>query len=109
MTRERNLIEKLIKSWAQDHSSNFVIADLAPTEAAMEKTSGHLTWIVREGHANLDLLALIDRLEVFLENKRRRSPDGLSCKKCKIFYQYAESNQSDGSMICYSCRQNPYT
>ena len=34
--------------------------------------------------------------------------DGLSCKICREFYQYASSNQSDGTLICYSCRQNPY-
>jgi hypothetical protein len=34
--------------------------------------------------------------------------DGLSCAICREFYQYAVSNQSDGTLICYSCRQNPY-
>src|SRR5258706_13528155 len=34
--------------------------------------------------------------------------DGLSCKICREFFQYAASNQSDGTLICYSCRQNPY-
>lgn len=34
--------------------------------------------------------------------------DGIVCKICREFYQYATSNQSDGTLICYSCRQNPY-
>ena len=34
--------------------------------------------------------------------------DGLSCKICREFYRYSEANQSDGTLICYSCRQNPY-
>jgi hypothetical protein len=34
--------------------------------------------------------------------------DGLACTVCKEFYQYAASNQKDGTLICYSCRQNPY-
>jgi len=34
--------------------------------------------------------------------------DGLACKICKEFYQYSSANQEDGSLICYSCRQNPY-
>jgi hypothetical protein len=34
--------------------------------------------------------------------------DGISCKICREFFRYAEANQEDGSLICYSCRQNPY-
>jgi hypothetical protein len=34
--------------------------------------------------------------------------DGLSCKICREFFRYAAPNQGDGSLICYSCRQNPY-
>lgn len=34
--------------------------------------------------------------------------DGISCKICREFFRYAASNQDDGSLICYSCRQNPY-
>lgn len=34
--------------------------------------------------------------------------DGMTCKTCREFYRYAASNQADGTLICYSCRQNPY-
>lgn len=34
--------------------------------------------------------------------------DGMPCKICKEFYQYAEANQPDETLICYACRQNPY-
>lgn len=30
--------------------------------------------------------------------------DGCDCKTCKNFFQFAEPNQADGSMICWSCR-----
>lgn len=30
--------------------------------------------------------------------------DGQTCKVCKQYYPYAGPNQSDGSLICYSCR-----
>jgi hypothetical protein len=33
---------------------------------------------------------------------------GASCKKCQIYSEYAEPNQDDGTLICYSCRANPY-
>jgi hypothetical protein len=33
---------------------------------------------------------------------------GLPCRKCEIFFDYAESNQPDGSLVCYSCRFNNY-
>lgn len=32
-------------------------------------------------------------------------PDGMACKKCRNFYHYAEPNQDDGTLVCYSCRQ----
>jgi hypothetical protein len=39
------------------------------------------------------------------ETKRvKREPDGCACKKCHEFYQFAEPNQEDGTLICYSCR-----
>jgi len=34
--------------------------------------------------------------------------DGLSCCICREFYRYAEPNQPNDTLICYSCRQNPY-
>lgn len=30
--------------------------------------------------------------------------DGCSCKKCKEFYEFAEPNQEDGTLVCWSCR-----
>lgn len=32
-------------------------------------------------------------------------PNGMACSKCQTFNEYAESNQSDGSYVCYSCRK----
>lgn len=34
--------------------------------------------------------------------------DGLSCSNCGEFHQMASPNQPDGTLICYSCRFNPY-
>lgn len=35
--------------------------------------------------------------------------DGLSCSVCREFFPYAEANQEDDeTLICFSCRQNPY-
>lgn len=34
--------------------------------------------------------------------------DGMACVVCKEFYPYAQANRGDGTLICYSCRQNPY-
>ena len=42
-------------------------------------------------------------LAVPVEEKKRKS-DGCSCRKCKEYYQYAEPNQDDGTLICYGCR-----
>lgn len=32
--------------------------------------------------------------------------DGCNCKKCKTYYEFAEPNQEDGTLICWACRNN---
>jgi len=109
VTIERILLEKIIKQWAADHTANYEIADYATGEEAMKKTQSHFLWAIQERHIGIDLLSLADRMELFLDNRRKRKhPDGMLCNKCKSFYKFAEPNQSDGSMICYSCKNNPY-
>lgn len=34
--------------------------------------------------------------------------DGMNCSICGDFYQYAAHNQPNGTLICFTCRQNPY-
>lgn len=34
----------------------------------------------------------------------KQKSEGCFCAECNNFCQYAETNQSDGSFICYSCR-----
>lgn len=36
------------------------------------------------------------------------SLDGCKCAKCGEFYHMAQPNQDDGTLICWSCRANPY-
>lgn len=109
ITKDRRLLEQIVKQWAQDHDHGFEIADYESSEKALTKTAGHFTWLIQEGHSGIDLLSLVDRLELFLESRRnRKHPDGMVCAKCQSFYEFAEPNQEDGSMICYSCRKNPY-
>ena len=31
-------------------------------------------------------------------------PDGLNCRKCQDHFPWAEPNQNDGTLICFSCR-----
>jgi len=108
-TRDRRLLEQLIKQWAQDHTTDFTIADYSTTEEGMINTQCWFSWLIQEKMCSVDLLSLADRIELFLEScRKRRQPDGLICQKCKNFYEFAEPNQPDGSLICYSCRQNPY-
>lgn len=42
-------------------------------------------------------------LAVPVDEKKKKS-DGCSCKKCKEFFEYAEPNQEDGTLICWACR-----
>jgi hypothetical protein len=34
--------------------------------------------------------------------------DGLFCCRCHDFYDMASPNQSDGTLLCWSCRKYPY-
>jgi hypothetical protein len=36
--------------------------------------------------------------------EKKEISDGCTCRKCKEYYQYAEPNQDDGTLICYGCR-----
>lgn len=106
-TRDKRLLEQIVKQWAQDHTTEYQLADYENSEEAIVKTSSHFTWAVQEGYCRIDLLSLVERLGLFLESRRkRRHPDGMICNKCKSFYDFAEPNQEDGSMICYSCRNS---
>lgn len=40
--------------------------------------------------------------------KVRHLMDGCACSVCKDFYYQAEPNQENGTMICWSCRNDPY-
>lgn len=44
----------------------------------------------------------LDFLEVVEEKKK--DSEGCSCKKCENYYEYAEPNQDDGTLICWACR-----
>jgi hypothetical protein len=51
-----------------------------------------------------DIILILENMVAFVESKL----DGIACKICKEFFSYAASNQPDGTMICFSCRENPY-
>lgn len=34
--------------------------------------------------------------------------EGMSCACCQDFYPMAEANQPNGTLLCFSCRQNPW-
>ena len=34
--------------------------------------------------------------------------EGAKCNKCKDFVLMAQSNQEDGTFICYLCRKDPW-
>jgi len=42
---------------------------------------------------------IINTSEINISNNK-----SLICKSCKEIYPYAEPNQTDGSLICYSCK-----
>lgn len=39
-----------------------------------------------------------------IKKEQSDNKDGMICKTCKELYQFAEPNQSDGTLICWACR-----
>lgn len=75
------------------------------------------SWIIKEEHIDkfdcgaeyLDKRTVAIHVDKVARIQAACSPvDGLYCTCCKQFFPMAEPNQSDGSLVCYSCRQNPY-
>ena len=109
MNRDRIRLAQVLKAWAQEHDRNYQLIDPDPSDQGLSNTGGFLSWLIRESDSSLNLVDLLDRLESFVEDIRfRKHPDGMFCKRCQLFYEFAEANQEDGTLLCYSCRQNPY-
>jgi hypothetical protein len=109
MSKERNVLAQILKSWAQEHDLNFQISSANSGDEGVDETSSFFSWLIKNTESNVDLVGLLDRLEFYVSNlKSKKLPDGLFCYKCRTFYKYAEPNQSDGTLLCYSCRSSPY-
>jgi len=109
MGKERNVLAQILKSWAQDHDTSLQIASPQPGDEGVDATSVFFTWLIKQTEVNVDLASLLDRLELYVLNiKNKKYLDGMFCINCGNYYQYAEPNQPDGSLICYACRNNPY-
>ena len=109
MGKERNVLAQIIKSWAQDQDHGYLIESAELGDDSVDATSINLTSVIKHTETNLDLLSLLDRLELYVLNvKNRKLPDGMYCRKCRTWYQFAEPNQTDGTLLCYGCRNNPY-
>ena len=52
-----------------------------------------------------DLYTYINANRVFKVNTIL---DGMFCANCEEYFDMASPNQEDGTLICFSCRLNPY-
>ncbi len=110
MSKERNVLSQILKAWAQEHTDGYIISDPAPGDPGVDNTGAFLSWLIKQTDTNIDLLDLLNRLELYVLNiKHKKYPDGMFCRKCQSFYKYAEPNLPDGTLLCYSCRNNPYS
>jgi hypothetical protein len=48
---------------------------------------------------NITIPPMAEKTKVKISDK-----EGCDCIKCKEYYPYAEPNQEDGTLICFSCR-----
>ncbi|KKN66651.1 hypothetical protein LCGC14_0469860 [marine sediment metagenome] len=75
------------------------------------------SWIIERDHLD-DLFikrrflgkmaAAIKRDKIIKAIRKDSNQDGMNCSKCKKFHHMAEANQSDGTLVCWSCRNKPY-
>lgn len=110
MSKERRFLMQLLKDWAQEHNKNYVIHSSDPTDEGLQSVGTSLSWVIKNEAIDINLLDLLNKLDKFVEDKinKKSFVDGMYCKICKSFYNYAEPNQTDGTLICFSCRSNPY-
>ena len=75
------------------------------------------SWIIEREHLDElfigrnfigDKAVAIKQDKIIRSIKKNSNQDGMSCIKCKKFCHMAGANQSDGTLICWSCRDNPY-
>ena len=62
-------------------------------------------------HLGIDNRFIDEQIVYIQENQVYRVSavlDGMSCIVCQEFFFMAEPNQENGSLVCYSCRKNPY-
>lgn len=108
MSKERAILSQILMSWAQDHDKAYQIASPQPGNDGIDATATFFSWVIKQTDANIDLLTLLDRLELYVKNlKSRNYPDGLWCQACGTFCPMAEPNQPDGGFLCYTCRTKP--
>lgn len=109
MPSDREQLARIIKFWAQNHDNSFTISPQGETgDESVNKTSAHLSWLIRETDNNLDLLALLDHLDLFVKLiKNDKKAVGCYCANCGDFLPFMELNEGE-TVMCYSCTNNPY-
>lgn len=75
------------------------------------------SWLIERDHLDellvkkklLGKKAVAIQQDKIIRYQRKDSiQDGMACDKCKKFYHMAEPNQVNGTLLCWSCRDNPY-
>lgn len=76
----------------------FDLSDMHQTVDSADDDEGEEFWL--DGDAvHYDLVQNDDYIVV------KKNKNGCICKECMELFPYAEPNQSDGTLICYSCRR----
>jgi len=75
-------------------TGQWITVPITTTTAAGTYSSGTITWAPGS----------IFDIDLILGDEKEEKSDGCFCKKCKEFFEYAEPNQEDGTLICWACR-----
>ena len=106
---DKEAIANIIKDWAQSHDLNLKIAANESGAKGIEITSIFFNWLIKQTEVSIDLNSLLEAIHKHISSNQKKTYDGMFCSNCGSWYQFAEPNQPDGALICYSCRFNPFT
>jgi len=68
-------------------------------------SGGNIIFTIGTGGGGGGVCAPDPEIELALPvEKKKKESAGCKCKKCKEFFEFAEPNQEDGTLVCWACR-----
>lgn len=103
---KRTIVATIIAKKKPDYPAGVILGwkenEPYPTSASARKTTAPENDYVPD--QALYRLGQSAKLSLTVAVKLVGGIDGMPCRRCAYFYTYAEPNQNDGTLLCWSCR-----